>query len=67
VRRRAARSYQRYVEQSRRNCMRCNTLVALGVGLLAVSIALFGTLASLSRQALPPWVASAVVALLIAR
>jgi hypothetical protein len=37
-------AYRRYIEQSRRNCTRCNTLVAPGVGLMAVSIALFGTL-----------------------
>jgi hypothetical protein len=37
-------AYQHFVEQSRRNCTRCNTLVAVSAGRIIVSIALFGTL-----------------------
>src|SRR5260370_3479205 len=48
----------------RRNCTRCNTLVALGVGLMAVPIALFGTLGVVewAGPALRGW--PAVVALI---
>ncbi|SAL81116.1 hypothetical protein AWB68_06032 [Caballeronia choica] len=36
-------AYQHFIQKSRRNCSRCNTLVAVSAGLILVSIALFGT------------------------